>query len=108
MSEQTESNRVPQDYVSAFMNVRKEANKSHTAAIAADLLPMWVVLGPGTTDYPGQYLARMWVVNHEGSDSTSCLIIANTLEEVLAMLPPGLTKLERSFSDDPNILEVWI
>lgn len=94
-----------EDYREAFDSAREQAAAIHSATPPASL-PQWVVLGPGTSDHPGMYLARLWLVR-PNPRPTAYLLRAASLDEVRRLLPPGLTCLPRFADDEPNILEVW-
>ena len=55
-------------------------------------------------DYPDKYVARKFILDKP----TSEILIGDTLEELRALLPFGLTRLERDLGDDPLIVETWI
>lgn len=57
-------------------------------------------------DYPEQYVVRLW--DASGLKATNCIAIGNTIQEVRAALPPGLTRFQRQADDDPNIVETWL
>jgi hypothetical protein len=57
-----------------------------------------------TSDHPGMYVARRFDVDVPTSD----MFVADTLDEVRALLPPGLYCLPRNVKDDPVIVEVWV
>lgn len=40
--------------------------------------------------------------------ATLIVVVADTLEQVRDMLPPGLTMLDRHPTDSPEIHEVWL
>jgi hypothetical protein len=84
---------------------REVATQAH-ATLPPEQLPMWVVFGPGTTDHPGVYVARLWATL-PANESTGYLLRAGDLETLRACLPPGLACLTRNPEDDPNILETW-
>lgn len=86
-------------------DVRDKILAAH-AAVDADRLPMWTVLGPGTSDHPGWYLARLFISLPEPKP-TDILVRAGSLDEIRSLLPPGLTCLTRPPQDDPNIIETW-
>jgi len=66
-------------------------------------LPMWTVyMNP--KDYPGKFVARCWDLDKP----TTNVIVADTLEEVRALLPPGLICMPRDVADDGVIVETWI
>lgn len=96
----------PEDYAAAVEAVRSQVQAIH-AALPQEFLPMWVVFGPGTTDQSGHHVARLWLTLPEPT-ATNTLIRAASLEEIRALLPPDLARLERSADDDPNIIEVWM
>ena len=72
-------------------------------------LNIWTIY-VSPADYPGQYVARRFVVG--GKDShhgpTNEMFVADTLEEVRALLPPGLICMPREPGDDRVIVESWI
>jgi hypothetical protein len=74
---------------------------------ARDNLPMWVIYRPTTLDFPGKWLARMFLTI-PSSGPTDHLIVGASLEEIRARLPHGLTNLGRMLGDDPVIEEVWV
>jgi hypothetical protein len=65
-----------------------------------DSLPMWTVCRPTTSDFAGQWTARM-NLTLPAPRPTDLLIVAATLE-------PGLTNIGRQPGDDPVIEEVWL
>jgi hypothetical protein len=70
-------------------------------------LPMWVVYRPITKDHPGKWLARMHLTLPE-HEITDHLIFGETLAEVRAKLPFGLSNIGRMLEDDLVIEEVWV
>jgi len=97
-------------YLAALVSVRQAAEQAQQAALTAQHFPMWVVLGPTTSDYPGRYCARLWVLEKEVRRRAASrgLVLADSLPELRALLPPNLIRLDRVPDDDPTILEVWI
>lgn len=67
------------------------------------MLDVWIVYD-SPSDYPGQFVARRFQVNHPTGD----LLTAPTLEALRALLPKGLVRLERTQHDQPHIVEVWV
>lgn len=100
------------DYDAVFERTRALVADLHRVGLEHDQLPMWVVSGPDTTDQPGAFVARLWITRgprREGTGGpTGHLLRAGTLDEIRALLPPGLTRFERDPSDPPNILETWL
>jgi hypothetical protein len=68
---------------------------------------MWAVFGPGTEDYPGEYVARLWRTLPR-PEPTDMLLRAATLDELRHQLPPGLVLLARCEQDDENLIETWL
>lgn len=71
-------------------------------------LEMWTVY-KSPPEYPGKYVARLWVVVHGATEprQTGDMAIAPDLDSVRTMLPWGLVCLPRSEGDDPAIVETW-
>lgn len=70
-------------------------------------LGIWVVYCR-PTDYPAQWVARRHVVLPGRTIATDDVILADNLEALRAMLPPGLYRLARWLADDPHIVECWL
>lgn len=93
------------DYIKAVEHVRERTAAEYAKLL--DRLPMWVVFGPGTSDHPGLFVARLWL-NIPTPMSTNLLLRAATLREIRELLPDGLVVLPRQPGDDANIIETWI
>lgn len=65
---------------------------------------MWTVY-KNPRDYPDKYVARKALVP---GGVTNDMFVADSLDEVRALLPPGLYRLSRSEHDDPVIVETWL
>ena len=70
-------------------------------------LPMWVVFGPGTIEYPHHWVARMHIVLPEAR-ATRFVITNDSLDQLRATLPPALTYFPRHPDDPPHLVEVWL
>jgi hypothetical protein len=75
-------------------------------AVQADALrgrPLvgWVV-SAGEDEHHGKLVARMVTVL-----PSAFVLVADTLEELRAMLPPGLERSERQPVDPPVVIELW-
>lgn len=66
-------------------------------------LPM-ITIYKHPTDYPEQYVARVWDVNKP----TRLVATAGSLEEVRQAIPEEMYNMGRQNDDDPCIVEVWI
>lgn len=70
-------------------------------------LPVWTIYKPITREYPGKWVARMHVVLPV-LKPTRFVMTHDTLEELRALLPPGLVKAAADPSDVPEIQETWL
>lgn len=72
-------------------------------------LTIWTVYR-SPSDYPGKWVLRAWDIVR-GSPSAQprheC-DVADSLDEIRELLPPGLHCLGREHADDPVIYESWI
>jgi hypothetical protein len=59
-------------------------------------------------DYPHGYVVRRWVTDGGPEPHPREAMVAATLEEARALVPPDLYRLQRSPEDDPCIVESWI
>jgi hypothetical protein len=69
-------------------------------------LPMWTIYRPVTREYPGWWVARMFLTRPE-CRRTRFVIARSTLSDLRAALPPGLSMLARDPNDVPEIEESW-
>ncbi|OYW56836.1 MAG: hypothetical protein B7Y80_01765 [Hyphomicrobium sp. 32-62-53] len=81
------------------------ADMAQITAQARQALPMWT-LYERPLDYPGHYVARMFVTI-PSPVATQFAIVADTLEELRQALPAGLLRLDRQPADEPQIVETW-
>lgn len=77
----------------------------HLLARDMGALMIWTVTA-NTTDYPNQVAARPHNTVEPGPYAS--VLLGDTLEEVRAMLPPGLVRMERDPNDAPAIVEIWL
>jgi len=70
-------------------------------------LPLWVIYGPTTKEYPGSWVARMHVSLPE-EKATRFVMTHDSLEELRTLIPSGLVRLGRDPSDPAEIVEMWI
>lgn len=68
---------------------------------------MWTVYDH-PLDYPDYFVARKSVVGASMTTLTHEMLTADTLDELRALLPPGLYRVHRFVQDDPKIMEVWL
>lgn len=74
----------------------------HQRALEQSNRPRWEITedGPGLA---GVLLARL-ITDH----ATQYVLIASSLEDLRAKLPPGLARADRPPTDPPDVLEVWV
>ena len=70
-------------------------------------LPMWVIYDTTTREYPGSFVARMWV-SLPAPKFSRFVIVRDTLDDLRYALPDGLICIGRKKLDAPEIVEVWI
>lgn len=71
-------------------------------------LVMWTVYDH-PTDFPNDYVARKWELDHTGVRATDEVILHRRLAAVrMQMRVRGLTCLPRLPMDEPKIVEVWL
>lgn len=56
------------------------------------------------SDYPGKYVARQFLYGEPGA----IFLVADTLKQIRAKIPPEMLKLPRDINDDPVIVESYI
>ena len=64
---------------------------------------MWFV----SYERPGKFIARAVIADPYGGKWLPGEMVADTLDELRAMLPPGLTRRERASVMSPEVLEAW-
>lgn len=87
----------------------RHATREHAEAItlqAQASLPMWVVYRPVTREYPGKWVARLFLCLPVDTPTT-IVMVRDSLSELRDALPRGMTLLRRDPNDVPEIEEVW-
>src|SRR5262249_31167128 len=75
----------------------------------------WVVM-QDQRGYPGKFIARLvtdydpdrFIARLATDREPSHVLVANTLDEIRAMLPPRLVRIERLPGDPADVVEAWI
>lgn len=70
-------------------------------------MDIWTVYW-SPNDFPGLFVARRWTVSKAGVRATEDHFVADYIDELRMMLPPGLVRMQRDPDDDPVIYEVWL
>ena len=74
--------------------IQADANRTHVQFA-------WIVQHDAP-EHPGKYVARFAT-----DRPTIYVLVADTLAEVQAMLPPGLNHFPRQPGDPPEVVEIW-
>ena len=77
------------------------ARALHADACRSHALVGWVVRR-NQPEYPGKVVARLVTEAH-----TPYVLVADTLAEIHAQLPAGLTRAGRQPADPPEVVEIW-
>jgi hypothetical protein len=73
----------------------------------SNTLKLWTVY-EHPRDYPTKYVARCTEIGDGQPWVHEEALVADTLDELRAQLPPGLHRLPRDEADAPVIVEVWL
>ena len=87
---------MPDQIIDAAM-----ARALHVDACRTSTLVGWVVMRD-PPDYPGKVTARLVT-----DAPTGYVLVADTMGELHAALPPGLARSDRQPADLPEVVEVW-
>jgi len=83
------------------------ARALHEAARSEGSLVIWTVMRE-TADIQHPFCARAHIVRGDKSLISHEVLVGQTIDEVRAMIPPGLHKLARAPVDDTVIVETWM
>jgi hypothetical protein len=78
------------------------ATSLHADAYRTRPLVGWMVMRD-PPDYPGKVTARL-ITDRQ----SPYVLIADTLADIQAALPPGLDCTERQPTDPPEVVEIWL
>lgn len=81
----------------------------HDTTPADNILSMWTIFD-SPLNFEGCFVAREFRIC-QGINvpvPTANHFVATTLDEVRAMLPPGLFPMRRNDGDEPQIVETWL
>ncbi|MBE3122059.1 MAG: hypothetical protein IMZ58_07640 [Thermoplasmata archaeon] len=90
---------------SEYIVISKIDNPRLFNTIKEKKLEIWTIYN-SPADYPGKFVARKWILDMP----TKTVIVGDSLDEVRNKLPnkPNLVRFDRSFQDDPIIVETWL
>jgi hypothetical protein len=80
------------------------ARSLHAGASRDHVAVAWAVLWD-LPAYPEQYAARLVT---SGAAPSPYLLLADSLAEIQALLPPGLVRSERQPGDPPAVVAIWL
>ncbi len=80
---------------------RAMARSLHVDARRVHSLVAWIVMS-NPPDYPGKFTARLVT-----EIPSFYVMVADSLAEIYACLPPMLDRSERQPDDLPEVMEVW-
>ena len=83
-----------------------EAQTLQDDATARGVELMWFVSNADPA-HPGKITARAHTADHIGGIYLPGAMIADTLDEMRAQMPAGLTRRDRAPIDPPGIVETW-
>ena len=66
------------------------------------------VIYKNPSDYPNEFVVRVWVVAGIVVPLQRPLVVVDTIEQARAAMPDGLFKMDRQDDDDPCIVEAWM
>ncbi len=67
---------------------------------------VWFVFQPAPA-HPGKVMARAHTMDHRGEVWLPGVLVADTLEELRAMMPAGFTRRDRVSVDPEGVVETW-
>ena len=81
----------------------QEAQILQTRITAAQGWVMWFIVSQPS----GQFAARAIIADPGGGHQEGADLIAGTIEDLRTMLPPGLTRRDRSMMMPADVVETW-
>ena len=81
---------------------RAQADQLHRQVVAAGLQPMWFVMVDDPA-FPGCHVGRVHTADHCGGVWLPSALVADTLEALVAMMLPGLTRRDKTAIDAPGV-----
>jgi hypothetical protein len=78
------------------------ARALHADAMRANPLVGWIVVRD-PPDHAGKFVARLVA----STTASPYILVADTLAEIHAALPPGLVRFGRQPADLPDVVEIW-
>lgn len=80
-----------------------------SALTSLEPIPMWVLYGPRTSDYPGKHVLRQFhIIGGAVKPLDPPVIVADTAKECRQRIPVHCIRFPREAKDDPNIIESWM
>lgn len=83
-----------------------DAQRLHDDAATRGKWLMWFVT-EADAEHPGKVVARAYEANHQGGQQQPGALVADTLTELRAMLPAGLTRHNAIAGAPVGEIETW-
>jgi hypothetical protein len=77
------------------------ARQLHDEAMRTRGMAVWIVMDDWVA-YPGKLMARLATM-----ETTPYVMLADTLDEMRAALPPGMHRSDRTPADPVGLVELW-
>jgi len=77
------------------------ARELHGEALRTRGMAVWIVMQDQPA-YPGKLMARLATM-----ETTPYVLLADTLDEMRAALPPGMYRSDRTPADPAGLVELW-
>jgi hypothetical protein len=87
---------MPDQIIDAAMARTVQADAAKTSILSG-----WII-EHNPPEHSGKYVARFAT-----TQPTIYVMLADTLDELQAMLPPGLARSPRQPVDPPDVVEIW-
>ena len=78
------------------------ARQLHDEALRRRGMAIWIVMDDWVA-YPGKLMARLATI-----DPIPYVLLADTLDEMRAALPPGMHSSDRTPADPVGLVELWL
>lgn len=93
--------RVEPDAMLDQIVTAETARELHGEALRTRGMAVWIVM-QNQAGYPGKLMARLATM-----ETTPYVLLADTLDEMRAALPPGMYRSDRTPADPAGLVELW-
>lgn len=71
-------------------------------------MPIITVYKNSTKDYPGKFVARLFMIEPGEVRYTRYIMLSDDLAKIRREIPPNMTRMLPHSNDDPVVLETWL